>query len=123
MLNNQDGPFGFEPLPGANAQERQQAAREQWRQEEERWRQEEERWRQEEERWRQEEERRRQQEEWARQARENQLEERMRVVAQHDRDEYRSPSAAGSLFEFLRHHWAVFREQTSGAARPGKQRR
>ena len=116
MLNNQDGPFGFEPLPGANAQERQQAAREQWRQEEERWRQEE-------ERWRQEEELRRQQEEWARQARENQLEERMRVVAQHDRDEYCSPSAAGSLFEFLRHHWAVFREQTSGAARPGKQRR
>ena len=109
MMNDERQSWEFMPLPGANAQERQQAAREQWRLEMERARDAD--------------ERRRQQEEWARQEQESRLVERLASIAQRDRDEYRSPSAAGSLFEFLRHHWAVFREQTSGAARPGKQRR
>ncbi|HPE73134.1 MAG TPA: hypothetical protein PK018_13350 [Candidatus Competibacter sp.] len=113
MLNNQDGSFGFEPLPGANAQERQQAAREQWRLEEERLRYEE-------ERLRYEEERRRQQQDWARQEQENRLEERMRAIAEHDRDEYRTPSAAGSLFEFLRHHWAVWQQNRQGRRGRGR---
>ena len=116
MMNDERQPLEFTPLPGANAQERQQAAREQWRQEVERLCDEE-------ERLRDEEERRRQQEDWARQERESRLAERLASIVQRDRDEYRSPSAAGSLFEFLRHSWAVFRAQTSGAARPGKQRR
>jgi hypothetical protein len=109
MLNHQEGPFGFEPLPGANAQERQQAAREPWRLQEEQARDAD--------------ERQRQQDEWARQERESRLAERLASIAQRDRDEYRTPTAAGSLFEFLRHHWAVFRAQTSGTARPGTRSR
>jgi len=95
MMNDERQSLEFTPLPGANAQERQQAAREQWRL----------------------------QEEWARQEQESRLAERLASIAQRDRDEYHTPTAAGSLFEFLRHSWAVFRAQTSGAARPGKQRR
>jgi hypothetical protein len=108
MLNNQDRLFGYEPLPGANAQERQQAAREQWRLEEERLRDEE-------ERLRYEEERRRQQEEWA-----HRLEERMRAVAERDLDEYPTHSAAGSLFEYLRHHWAVWQQNRQGRRGRGR---
>ena len=108
MLNHQEAPFDFEPLPGANAQERQQAAREQWRLEMERARDAD--------------ERRRQQEEWARQERESRLAERRASIAQRDRDEYRTPTAAGSLFEFLRHHWATFQTHRSVASSKPKRR-
>ena len=108
MMNDERQPLEFTPLPGANAQERQQAAREPWRLQEEQARDAD--------------ERRRQQEEWARQEQESRLVERLASIAQRDRDEYRSPSAAGRLFEFLRHSWAAFRNGRaaphSGAVRP-----
>ena len=115
MMNDERQPLEFTPLPGANAQERQQAAREQWRQEVERLCDEE-------ERLRDEEERRRQQEDWARQERESRLAERLASIAQRDRDEYRTPTAAGSLFEFLRHHWATFQTHRSVASSKPKRR-
>ena len=108
MMNDERQPLEFTPLPGANAQERQQAAREQWRLQEEQARDAD--------------ERRRQQEEWARQEQESRLVERLASIAQRDRDEYRTPTAAGSLFEFLRHHWATFQAHRSVASSKPKRR-
>lgn len=114
MRNDDNRPLAAAPLPGATTQERPPAACEQWRLDEERTRFEE--------------ERARQQEEWARQEQEHRLAERMRAIVQRDQEAYRTPTAAGGLFEFLRHHWGVFRDNgtpasRSGAARPGTLRR
>ena len=107
MMNDERQPLEFMPLPGANAQERQQAAREQWRLEMERARDAD--------------ERRRQQEDWARQEQENRLAERLNVL-QREQDEYRTPTAAGGFFEFLRHHWATFQAHRSVASSKPKRR-
>jgi len=111
MMNDERQPLEFTPLPGVNAQERQQAAREPWRLEEEWARMEEERQRA--ERARQEDEQRRAQD----------LEQSAQREQREHPESHRTPTAADGLFAFLRHPWGIFgnnRSSTShsGAARP-----
>jgi hypothetical protein len=101
MRNDDDRPFEAAPLPGATIQERPPAVRESWRLDEERARQ---------------------QAEWNRQEDEQRLARRLEQIAQRDQEEYRTPTAAGSLLEFLRHHWGVFRDNGAATSRSGAAR-